>query len=116
MNIKRVTFVHICLTLVLAFIFLFIFDYKVLLGIILGSGLGYFNLFILNRRVSNLVDDEIPDLASIVKKNRNFRYLIILLVLLISGFLPMVFNLIATCLSVLIIKISMYIDLLISKK
>ena len=41
----------------------------------------------------------------------DFRFLVLAMVLIISGFLPQVFNIIATCFSVLINKISIYIDL-----
>lgn len=94
----------------------FIFNYTVSLGILLGSGLGYFDFYYLNKKLNEVSDNEIPDLKRIVKKNRNFRYLILLVVLLIIGFLPMIFNIIATCLSVLINKLSVYIDVLVSKK
>ena len=38
------------------------------------------------------------------------------MVLIVSGFLPQVFNIIAVCFSVLLNKISIYIELLIEKK
>lgn len=116
MNVKRITIIQLIITLVLVISLFFVFDYKVSLGILLGSGLGYFDFYYLNKKLNEVSDIEVPDLKRIVKKNRNFRYLVMLLVLLISGFLPMIFNLIATCLSVLINKLSVYIDVLISKK
>lgn len=116
MKIKNITIIQVIITIILAVSLFFVFDYKVSLGIILGSSLGYFNFYFLNKKLISLNDEEILDLRKILKKNRNFRLLVLLVVLVIVGFLPQIFNLIATCLSVLINKISMYIDLLISKK
>ena len=116
MNVKRITIIQIAITLVLIIAFFFVFNYRVSLGILLGSTTGYFSFYSLNKRINKLTDEEIPDLSKIVKKNRNFRYLVLILILVISGLLPQVFNIIAVCLSVLINKISIYIDLMISKK
>ena len=115
MNFKRVTIIQIVITLVLSFVLLFVFDYKVFLGIILGSSLSYFNFYMLNKKVNNLSDEEIPSMNKILKDNRNFRYLVMGLVLVMAGLLPMIFNLVATCFSVLINKFSIHIDLLIKK-
>ena len=46
----------------------------VALGILLGSGLGYFDFYYLNKKLNEVSDIEVPDLKRIVKKNRNFRY------------------------------------------
>ena len=90
MNVKRITIIQLIITLVLVISLFFVFNYKVSLGILLGSGLGYFDFYYLNKKLNEVGDSEIPDLKRIVKKNRNFRYLVMLLVLLISGFLPMI--------------------------
>jgi len=116
MNVKRITIIQIIITIILSISFFFIFDYKVSLGIILGSGTGYLNFYLLNNKISNLSDDEIPNMGKIIKSNRNFRYLVLILILIISGLLPQIFNIIAVCFSVLINKISIYIDLVINKK
>ena len=116
MNIKRISIIHISLTIILSVCFFLIFDYKVLLGILLGSSVGYFNLYSLNKKINELTDEEIPNIRKVIKGNRKFRYLILMVVLIIAGLLPQVFNIIATCFSVLINKISIYIDLFINKK
>ena len=69
----------------------------------------------LNKRISELIDEELADMRKIIKGNRNFRYLVLILVLLVSGFLPQLFNIIAVCFSILINKISIYINLMIDK-
>lgn len=115
MNIKRITIIQIIITVLLSIGFYFIFDYTVSLGIILGSAVGYYNLYSLYSRINNLTDEELPDMDKVLKSNRKFRYLVLILVLVVSGLLPMIFNVIAVCFSVLINKISMYIDLLINK-
>lgn len=116
MNTKKITIIQIIITLILAVSLFFVFDYKVTLGVILGSALGYFNFYHLNKKLDAVTDEEIPNFGKIIKGNRNFRYLVLTIVLVISGFLPQIFNIIATCLSVLINKVSMYISLLVSKK
>lgn len=116
MNIKRITIIQIGITLVLFFAFFFIFNYRVGLGILLGSATGYFSFYSLNKRINEITDEEIPDLRKIIKNNRNFRYIVLIIILVISGLLPQVFNIIAVCLSILINKISIYIDLMINKK
>lgn len=115
MNIKRITTIQLIITFALAISLFFFINYKISLGILLGSALGYFNFFFLNKRINDLTDEELPDLKKIVKKNRNFRYIVLLLTLIISGLLPQVFNIIAVCLSVLINKLSVYIDLIFNK-
>lgn len=116
MNIKRVLIIQIIITLILSISLFFVFDYTVSLGIILGSSVSYFSLYSLNKRISELTDEEIPDLNKNLKSNRNFRFLVLAMVLIVSGFLPQVFNIIAVCFSVLLNKISIYIELLIEKK
>ncbi len=116
MNLKRITIIQIIITVVLMFVLYFVFDYKVSLGILLGSSLGYLNFYFLSRKINNISDEEIPNMNKIIKDNRNFRYLLLILVLIISGFLPMIFNLIAVCFSILICKISMHLDLMFFKK
>ena len=116
MNIKRISIIHISLTIILSVCFFLIFDYKVLLGILLGSSVGYFNLYSLSKKINELTDEEIPNIRKVIKGNRKFRYLILMVVLIIAGLLPQVFNIIATCFSVLINKISIYIDLFINKR
>ena len=116
MNIKRVLIIQIIITLILSVSLFFVFDYTVSLGIILGSSVSYFSLHILNKRVNELTDEEIPELNKKLKSNRNFRFLVLAMVLIVSGFLPQVFNIIAVCFSVLLNKISIYIELLIEKK
>lgn len=116
MNIKRISIIHISLTIILSVCFFLIFDYKVLLGILLGSSVGYFNLYSLSKSINELTDEEIPNIRKVIKGNRKFRYLILMVVLIIAGLLPQVFNIIATCFSVLINKISIYIDLFINKR
>lgn len=116
MNIKRVLIIQIIITLILSVSLFFVFDYTVSLGIILGSSVSYFSLHTLNKRVNELTDEEIPELNKKLKSNRNFRFLVLAMVLIVSGFLPQVFNIIAVCFSVLLNKISIYIELLIEKK
>lgn len=116
MNVKRVLIIQIIITLILSVSLFFVFDYTVSLGIILGSSLGYFSLHSLNKKISELTDEEIPNLNKSLKSNRNFRFLVLVIVLIFSGLLPNVFNIIAVCFSVLINKLSIYIDLMISKK
>lgn len=116
MNIKRVLIIQIIITLILSISLFFVFDYTVSLGIILGSSVSYFSLHTLNKRVNELTDEEIPELNKKLKSNRNFRFLVLAMVLIVSGFLPQVFNIIAVCFSVLLNKISIYIELLIEKK
>ena len=112
MNIKRITAIQIVITLILSISLFFVFNYKVSIGILYGSALGYFSFYSLNKRISELTDE---DLKKVVKKNRNFRYLVLLLALIISGLIPEVFNIIAVCLSILINKISIYFDLMANK-
>jgi hypothetical protein len=64
----------------------------------------------------SVFSEEIPELNKNLKSNRNFRFLVLAMVLIISGFLPQVFNIIAVCFSVLLNKLSIYINLLIEKK
>lgn len=116
MNIKRVLIIQIIITLILSISLFFVFDYTVSLGIVLGSSVSYFSLHTLNKRVNELTDEEIPELNKKLKSNRNFRFLVLAMVLIVSGFLPQVFNIIAVCFSVLLNKISIYIELLIEKK
>lgn len=116
MNIKRVLVIQVIITLILSVSLFFVFDYTVSLGIILGSSVSYFSLYSLNKRISNLADEELPELNKNLKSNRNFRFLVLALVLIVSGFLPQLFNIIAVCFSVLLNKISIYIYLLIEKK
>lgn len=116
MNVKRVLIIQIIITLILSISLFFVFDYTVSLGIILGSSVSYFSLHTLNKRVNELTDEEIPELNKKLKSNRNFRFLVLAMVLIVSGFLPQVFNIIAVCFSVLLNKISIYIELLIEKK
>ena len=116
MIIKRVLIIQIIITLILSISLFFVFDYTVSLGIILGSSVSYFSLHTLNKRVNELTDEEIPELNKKLKSNRNFRFLVLAMVLIVSGFLPQVFNIIAVCFSVLLNKISIYIELLIEKK
>ena len=116
MNIKRVLIIQIIITLILSVSLFFVFDYTVSLGIVLGSSVSYFSLHTLNKRVNELTDEEIPELNKKLKSNRNFRFLVLAMVLIVSGFLPQVFNIIAVCFSVLLNKISIYIELLIEKK
>ena len=116
MNIKRISIIHISLTIILSVCFFLIFDYKVLLGILLGSSVGYFNLYSLSKKINELTDEEIPNIRKVIKGNRKFRYFLLIVVLIIAGLLPQVFNIIATCFSVLINKISIYIDLFINKR
>lgn len=116
MNIKRVLIIQIIITLILSVSLFFVFDYTVSLGIILGSSVSYFSLHTLNKRVNELTDEEIPELNKKLKSNRNFRFLVLAMVLIVSGFLPQVFNIIAVCFSVLLNKLSIYIELLIEKK
>ena len=116
MNIKRVLIIQIIITLILSISLFFVFDYTVSLGIILGSSVSYFSLHTLNKRVNELTDEEIPELNKKLKSNRNFRFLVLAMVLIVSGFLPQVFNIIAVCFSVLLNKLSIYINLLIEKK
>ncbi len=85
MNIKRITAIQIVITLILSISLFFVFNYKVSIGILYGSALGYFSFYSLNKRISELTDEELPDLKKVVKKNRNFRYLVLLLALIISG-------------------------------
>lgn len=115
MNIKRIITIQVILTLIFSISLFFVFDYRVSLGIILGSSLGFFNFYSLNKRISELIDEELADMRKIIKGNRNFRYLVLILVLLVSGFLPQLFNIIAVCFSILINKISIYINLMIDK-
>ena len=112
MNIKRVLIFQIIITLILSISLFFAFDYTVSLGVILGSGVGYFSFYSLNKKINELTDEEIPELKKKLKGNRNFRFLVLAIVLIISGFLPSVFNIIAVCFSVLINKLSIYIELL----
>ena len=116
MNIKRVLIIQIIITLILSISLFFVFDYTVSLGIILGSSVSYFSLHTLNKRVNELTDEEIPELNKKLKSNRNFRFLVLAMVLIVSGFLPQVFNIIAVCFSVLLNKLSIYINLFIEKK
>ena len=116
MNIKRVLIIQIIITLILSISLFFVFDYTVSSGIILGSSVSYFSLYSLNKRINELTDEEIHDLNKNLKSNRNFRFLVLAMVLIVSGFLPQVFNIIAVCFSVLLNKISIYIELLIEKK
>ena len=116
MNIKRVLIIQIIITLILSISLFFVFDYTVSSGIILGSSVSYFSLYSLNKRINELTDEEIPDLNKNLKSNRNFRFLVLAMVLIVSGFLPQVFNIISVCFSVLLNKISIYIELLIEKK
>ena len=116
MNVKRVLIIQIIITLILSISLFFVFDYTVSLGIILGSSVSYFSLHTLNKRVNELTDEEIPELNKKLKSNRNFRFLVLAMVLIVSGFLPQVFNIIAVCFSVLLNNISIYIELLIEKK
>ena len=116
MNIKRVLLIQIIITLILSVSLYFVFDYTVSLGIILGSSVGYFCLYSLSKRVNELTDEEVPELEKNLKSNRNFRFIILAMVLIISGFLPEVFNIIAVCFSVLLNKLSIYIDIIISRK
>ena len=116
MNIKRVLIFQIIITLILSISLFFAFDYTVSLGVILGSGVGYFSFYSLNKKINELTDEEIPELKKKLKGNRNFRFLVLAIVLIISGFLPSVFNIIAVCFSVLINKLSIYIELLLEKK
>ena len=116
MNIKRVLIIQIIITLILSISLFFVFDYTVSLGIILGSGVSYFSLYTLNKRINELTDEEIPELNKKLKSNRNFRFLVLAMVLIVSGFLPQVFNIIAVCFSVLLNKLSIYINLFIEKK
>lgn len=115
MNIKRVLLIQIIITLILSVSLYFVFDYTVSLGIILGSSVGYFCLYSLSKRVNELTDVEVPELEKNLKSNRNFRFIVLAMVLIISGFLPFV-NIIAVCFSVLLNKLSIYIDIIISRK
>ena len=81
MNIKRISIIQLIITLSLAIGFYFIFDYTVSLGIVLGSAVGYFNLYSLHDKVSNLCDEDLPDMNKVLKNNRKFRYLVLILVL-----------------------------------
>jgi len=83
MNIKRITIIQIIITVLLSIGFYFIFDYTVSLGIILGSAVGYYNLYSLYSRVNNLTDEELPDMDKVLKSNRKFRYLVLILVLVV---------------------------------
>lgn len=116
MNIKRITIIQIVITLILATSLYFVFNYTISFGILLGSGTGYFSFYSMFNRINNLHDEEIPNMGKIVKRNRNFRYLVLILILVISGFLPQVFNIVAVCFSILLNKISILIDLILSKK
>lgn len=116
MNVKRVLIIQIIITLILSISLFFVFDYTVSLGIVLGSSVSYFSLHTLNKRVNELTDEEIPELNKKLKSNRNFRFLVLAMVLIVSGFLPQVFNIIAVCFSVLLNKLSIYIELFIEKK
>ena len=115
MNIKRISIIQIIITFILSVSLFLIFNYTVALGVLLGSSLGYFNFYSLNKKVNDLLDEELADMNKVVKGNRNFRHLVLLLVLIVAGLLPQVFNIIAACFSVLINKISIYIDLIIEK-
>ena len=116
MNIKRVLVIQVIITLILSVSLFFVFDYTVSLGVILGSSVSYFSLYSLNKRISNLADEEIPELNKNLKSNRNFRFLVLAMVLIVSGFLPQVFNIIAVCFSVLLNKLSIYIDIIIKRR
>ena len=115
MNIKRILFIQIIITLILSVSLFFIFDYTVSIGVVIGSLLGYFSFYSLRKRINELTDDDIPDLQKNLKSNRNFRFLVLAIVLVICGFLPFV-NIIAVCFSVLLNKLSIYIDIIISRK
>ena len=115
MNIKRILFIQIIITLILSVSLFFVFDYTVSIGVLIGSSVGYFGLYSLNKRVNELTDDELPELNKNLKSNRNFRFIVLAMVLIISGFLPFV-NIIAVCFSVLLNKLSIYIDIIISRK
>lgn len=115
MNIKRILFIQIIITLILSVSLFFVFDYTVSLGIILGSSVSYFGFYSLRKRINELTDEDIPDLQKHLKSNRNFRFIVLAIVLIISGFLPFV-NIIAVCFSVLLNKLSIYIDIIIKRK
>ena len=115
MNIKRVLVIQVVITLILSVSLFFVFDYTVSLGIILGSSVGFFSLYSLSNRINELTDEEIPELNKNLKSNRNFRFIVLAMVLVISGFLPFV-NIIAVCFSVLLNKLSIYIDIIIKRK
>ena len=115
MNIKRILFIQIIITLILSVSLFFIFDYTLSIGVVIGSLLGYFSFYSLRKRINELTDDDVPDLQKNLKSNRNFRFLVLAIVLVICGFLPFV-NIIAVCFSVLLNKLSIYIDIIISRK
>ena len=115
MNIKRILFIQVISTLILSVSLFFIFDYTVSVGVVIGSLLGYFSFYSLRKRINELTDDDVPDLQKNLKSNRNFRFLVLAIVLVICGFLPFV-NIIAVCFSVLLNKLSIYIDIIISRK
>ena len=115
MNIKRILFIQVISTLILSVSLFFIFDYTLSIGVVIGSLLGYFSFYSLRKRINELTDDDVPDLQKNLKSNRNFRFLVLAIVLVICGFLPFV-NIIAVCFSVLLNKLSIYIDIIISRK
>ena len=115
MNIKRILFIQIIITLILSVSLFFIFDYTLSIGVVIGSLLGYFSFYSLRKRINELTDDDVPDLQKNLKSNRNFRFLVLAIVLVICGFLSFV-NIIAVCFSVLLNKLSIYIDIIISRK
>ena len=116
MNIKRILFIQIIITLILSVSLFFIFDYTLSIGVVIGSLLGYFSFYSLRKRINELTDDDVPDLQKNLKSNRNFRFLVLAIVLIICGFLPEFVNIIAVCFSVLLNKLSIYIDIIISRK
>ena len=115
MNIKRILFIQIIITLILSVSLFFIFDYTLSIGVVIGSLLGYFSFYSLRKRINELTDDDVPDLQKNLKSNRNFRFLVLAIVLVICGFLPFV-NIIAVCFSVWLNKLSIYIDIISSRK
>ena len=85
MNIKRITIIQLIITFVLVISMFFVFNYTVSLGILLGSGLGYFDFYYLNKKLNEVSDNEIPDLKRIVKKNRNLIIGILFAVLILCS-------------------------------
>ena len=116
MNLKRVLLIQIIITLILSVSLFFVFDYTCSIGVIVGSCLGYFCFYSLRKRINELTDEDFPDLQKNLKSNRNFRFLVLAIVLIICGFLPEFVNIIAVCFSVLLNKLSIYIDIIISRK
>ena len=79
MNIKRILFIQIIITLILSVSLFFIFDYTLSIGVVIGSLLGYFSFYSLRKRINELTDDDVPDLQKNLKSKLTLNIKVIII-------------------------------------